>query len=103
MAVGRKCTVPRYTAEMTKIVDKKFEAIKEYAKNYNAITDEQADAYIKQRAAVEESVLRLRLKYMPMFRKVLSGKTAALFIQMDWRLGLVMDLQLASQVPMIEP
>jgi hypothetical protein len=26
-----------------------------------------------------------------------------LFFQIDWRLGLVMDLQLASQTPLIEP
>jgi hypothetical protein len=84
-------------------MDKKFEVLKEYAANYNTITNEQADIYIKGRAAVEESILQLRLKYIPIFRKVLSGKTAALFTQIDWRLGLVMDLQLASQVPMIEP
>jgi hypothetical protein len=93
----------RYTAEMVKIEDKKFELLKEYARNYDGITDEQADAYIKGRAAVEESILQLRLKYLPIFRKVLSGKTAALFTQMDWRLGLVVELQLASQVPMVEP
>jgi len=93
----------RYTAEMVSIMDKKFEVLEEYARNYNTITDEQADAYIQGRAAVEESVLQLRLKYLPIFRKVLSGKTAALFTQIDWRLGLVVDLQLASQVPMIEP
>src|SRR5262249_5928052 len=93
----------RYTAEMVKIMDKKFELLGDYAKNYNTITDEQADAYIQGRAAVEESILQLRLKYMPVFRKVLSGRTAARFIQLDWRIGLVMDLQLASQVPLIEP
>jgi len=93
----------RYTAEMRKIFDRKFEVLKEYAANYDTITDEQADTYIQGRAAIEESVLQLRLKYMPIFRKVLSGKTAALFIQIDWRLGLVIDLQLASQVPMVEP
>ena len=93
----------RYTVEMVKIEDKKFELLKEYARNYDGITDEQADAYIKGRAAVEESILQLRIKYLPIFRKVLSGKTAALFTQMEWRLGLVVDLQLASQVPMIEP
>jgi hypothetical protein len=92
-----------YTAEMVKIIDKKFELLKEYATNYESITNEQADTYIKGRAAVEESILQLRLRYMPIFRKVLSGKTTARFIQMDWRLGLVMDLQLASQVPIIEP
>jgi hypothetical protein len=92
-----------YTAEMAKIWDKKFEVLKEYAKNYSAITDEQADTYIKGRAAVEDSILQLRLKYIPIFRKVLSGKTTALVTQIDWRLGLVIDLQLASQVPMVQP
>jgi hypothetical protein len=93
----------RYTAEMTKIMDRKFEILKEYARNYDTITDEQADSYIQGRAAVEDSILQLRLKYIPIFRKVLPGRTAALFTQIDWRLGLVVDLQLASQVPMIEP
>ena len=88
---------------MEKIEDSKFELLKKYARNYSTMTDEQADAYIKGRAAVEESILQLRLKYMPGFRKVLSGRTAALFTQMDFRLGSVVDLQLASQVPMIEP
>ena len=93
----------RYTAEMRKLFDRKFEVLKEYAANYDTITDEQADTYIQARAAVEESILQLRLKYIPIFRKVLSGKTAALFTQIDWRLGLVIDMQLASQVPMIQP
>jgi hypothetical protein len=93
----------RYTAEMGRIEDKKFELLKEYAGNYDTITDEQADTYINGRAAVEEAILQLRLKYIPVFRKVLSGRTAALFTQMEWRLGLVVDLQLASQVPLIEP
>ena len=93
----------RYTAEMRKLFDRKFEVLKEYAANYDTITDEQADSYIKGRAAVEESLLQLRLKYIPIFRKVLSGRTAALFTQIDWRLGLVIDLQLASQVPMVQP
>ncbi len=93
----------RYTAEMRKLFDRKFEVLKEYAANYDTITDEQADTYIQGRAAIEESILQLRLKYIPIFRKVLSGKTAALFTQIDWRLGLVIDLQLASQVPMVQP
>src|SRR5258708_1200889 len=93
----------RYMGEMVQIEDQKFELLKEYARNYDTLTDEQADSYIKGRAAVEESILQLRLKYMPIFREVLSGKTAALFTQMDWRLSLVADLQLASQVPLIEP
>jgi hypothetical protein len=93
----------RYTAELVTIMDKKYAILNEYAQNYTTMTSEQADTYIKGRAAVEESLMQLRLKYFPIFRKALSGKSTALFFQMDWRLGLIMELQLASQTPLIEP
>jgi hypothetical protein len=93
----------RYTAELVTITDAKYALLKEYAQNYTTITGDQGERYIKGRAAVEESIMQLRLKYLPIFRKVLSGKATALFFQMDWRLGLIMDLQLASQTPLIEP
>jgi len=93
----------RYTAELVTIMDKKYALLNEYAQNYTSMTNEQADIYIQGRAAVEESVMQLRLKYLPIVRKVLSGKSTARFFQMDWRLGLIIDLQLASQIPLIEP
>ncbi|HJZ95529.1 MAG TPA: hypothetical protein VKE70_03430 [Candidatus Solibacter sp.] len=93
----------QYMAEMTKLFDNKFAAIKEFAANYAALTDEQADAYITGRTAAEAAIMQLRLKYVPMFRKVLSGKTAARFTQIDWRLGLALDLQLNEEIPIIEP
>ena len=92
-----------YTAELAKITDPKYSLLKEYAQNYATMTDEQAESYVKGRATVEQSIMQLRLKYFPIFRKVLSGKSTALFFQMDWRLGLIMDMQLASQTPLVEP
>ena len=93
----------RYTAELVTITNSKYTLLKEYAQNYPTITGEQAAHYIKGRADVEQSTMGLRLKYLPIFRKVLSGTATALFFQLDWRLGLIMDLQLASQTPLIEP
>src|SRR6476620_9482815 len=49
----------RYMSEVGKIVDKKFGLLNEYVANYDSMTDEQADSYIKGRAAVEESTLQL--------------------------------------------
>jgi len=46
--------------------------------------------------------MQLRLKYMPQFRKVISGRQTAKFYQIDWRLGLMIDLQLA-QMPLVDP
>ena len=52
---------------------------------------------------MNKSIMKLRLKYFLLFRQVLVGKATALFFQMDWRLGLIMELQLTSQTPLIEP
>jgi len=93
----------RYTQELVAKQDQKYALLKEYAQDYTTMTDEQAEKYIRGRAAVDRAILAVRLKYFPLFRRVLSGKSTAVFFQLDWRLGLLMDLQLASQTPLIEP
>jgi hypothetical protein len=92
----------QYAIELSKIYDVKIALLKDYADNYSSMTGEQAESYIRKRAEVEQSIMQLRLKYMPAFRKVLSGRETALFYQLDWRLGLAIDVQLV-QVPLINP
>jgi hypothetical protein len=93
----------RCTQELVARQDEKYALLKEYAQDYLTMTDAGAEKYILGRASVDQAILQVRLKYFPLFRKVLSGKSTALFFQLDWRLGLIMDLQLASQTPVIEP
>src|ERR1700691_3615672 len=93
----------KYTAELTTLYDRKYALLQSYAANYATLTGETADNYVTGRAEVEEAVMKLRLKYYPLFRQVLSGKSTALFFQMDWRLGLTMEVQLASQTPLVQP
>ena len=90
----------RYATELSKIYDTKIALLNDYAENYSRMTGEQAENYIRKRAEVEQSIMELRLRYVPAFRKVLSGRETALFYQLDWRLGLAIDVQLV-QVPLI--
>jgi Spy/CpxP family protein refolding chaperone len=92
----------RYAAELSRIYDTKIALLKDYAQNYSSMTGEQAENYIRKRAEVEQSIMLLRVKYIPAFRKVLSGRETALFYQLDWRLGLAIDVELV-QVPLINP
>jgi hypothetical protein len=92
----------QYAAELAKIYDVKVALLNDYVNNYSSMTGEQAESYIRKRGEVEQSIMQLRLKYMPAFRKVLSGRETALFYQLDWRLGLAIDVQLV-QVPLINP
>jgi hypothetical protein len=91
-----------YTADLDKINDVKAAQIKDYLENYSTMTGDQAENYIRKRAAVEQSVTALRLRYIPVFRKALSGRETAQFFQIEYRLGLIIDLQL-SQMPLINP
>ncbi len=93
----------QYTAELVKINDAKYAAIKEYAQNYDTLSDDQATALTKQIIGVDESVAQLRQRYVPLVSKVLPGKKTALFFQLDRRLVMLIDIQLATQIPMVQP
>ena len=93
----------RYVVEHSKIYDIRYALIKEYAQNYNTMTEEQANSFIKRWTATEEQMAQLRLKWMPEFEKVISPKKTAMFYQIDRRLGLMVELQLSSQIPLVKP
>jgi len=93
----------RYIGETVKINDVRYALVKEYAQNYATITDAQAANYIKRWVALDGENTQLRLKYIPEFEKVISPKKTAMFFQIDRRISMLIELQLASQVPLVNP
>jgi len=93
----------QYVGELVQINNAKYDLIKQYAQNAGTLSADQADSSVKKWLAVDESVTQLRTKYVPVFRKVLSPQKTALFYQLDRRVQLMIDLQLASQLPLVEP
>jgi hypothetical protein len=92
-----------YTAEGMKINDLKMSIINDYAANFEKLTDEQALALIKRWGDSDQSALQLRMKYLPQFQKVVSGKKVARFFQIDRRIGVLLDIQLGSEIPLVGP
>jgi hypothetical protein len=93
----------QYTAELVQINNAKYSSLKDYVTNYNTLTDQQALSLTQNVLGVDGSVALLRQKYMPMFQQVISGKKTALFFQLDRRLVMLIDIQLAAAVPMVQP
>jgi Spy/CpxP family protein refolding chaperone len=91
----------QYRTEAIKINDDRWALIKNYATNYNTMTDAQANDYIKRSTMVEKQLLDLRMKYLPMFEKVISAKKAAQWYQIDRRVDLLINTQLSSMIPII--
>ena len=92
----------QYTAEATKISDQRYELIKEYAQGFGTLTDAQALSLINRSLAQDEALAQLRIKYVPIVNKVLPGKKTATFFQMDRRITAMIDIQLASQIPLVQ-
>jgi Spy/CpxP family protein refolding chaperone len=93
----------QYVSELVKINGAKYALIKQYVQTGGALTDTEAESAVKQWVDVDQSLAQLRMKYIPNFRKVLSPKNTALFYQLDRRVQLMIDLQLASALPPIQP
>ena len=92
----------QYTADLTKINDNKLAVIKEYAAKYESLSSEEAQALVRKWNEADDAVIQLRLKYLPKFQDALHSKKTARFFQLDRRIGLVLDLQLASEIPLVE-
>ena len=92
----------QYTAELTKLGDQKYGLIKEYGLGYGTLTNEQALSLVKRSLALDEQIAQLRTKYVPIFNQVLPGTKTATFFQLDRRITNLIDLKVASQIPLVQ-
>jgi hypothetical protein len=72
------------------------------AANYSTMTDVQGQDYMKRSTAVEQQIVALRMKYVPVFENIISAKKTALWYQIDRRVDLLINLQLSAQIPMVD-
>src|SRR6266478_3942453 len=91
-----------YSAEMGKINDTRTAIIKEYSDEYGTLTDDQADNLIRRWLDTDIEQTKLRQRYVAIFRRVLPGKKAATFFQLDRRISTMIDVQLTSQLPLAQ-
>lgn len=92
----------QYTQELIRINDKKYDLIKQYSQNWGSITDDQAMIWVRDWLDLDAALTQLRSKYVPIVRGVLPGKKAATFFQLDRRISMMIDLQVSSQLPLVQ-
>jgi len=93
----------QYQLELNKIGNARWEMMKQYAASYPNVTVEQARDFIARSSAVDQQMLALRDKYVPIFEKAIPPKKAALWYQIDRQIDLLVNLQLASMLPLVDP
>ena len=91
-----------YETELAKINDERLALIREYATKYEAITDDVADRLARSALDLEGRRHALKLKYYDRFKSVLTPKTAARFLQIENQILLLLDLQIAASLPIVQ-
>jgi hypothetical protein len=90
-----------YSREQHAIGDKRLRLITDYAKNLDKMDDATAKSITERMFQIEEDSLSLRKKYLPKFIAAIGAKRAAKFYQVDSRLTTMVNVQLASEIPLI--
>ena len=92
-----------YDLEMAKLGDERVALIAEYAKNYANVTDELADRLASRALELESRRQELKGQVYQKVKKALSPLTAARILQVEHQLLLLIDLQIASALPIAPP
>ncbi len=93
----------QYQADLNKIGDARWQLMKDYAASYPNVSAGQAQAFMARSTQVDQQMIALREKYVSIFEKVVSPKQAALWYQIDRQIDLVVNMQLASMLPLVDP
>ncbi len=91
-----------YEYKLSKLGDAKVELIKEYLEHYDILVNEKAKELAKKFFDLEERRTSLKRNYFRKMEKVLPAWTVAKFFQAEHRINLLIDVQLAAQLPLIE-
>jgi hypothetical protein len=92
-----------YDAELTKLNDLRVANIQEYAKDYNQMTDAKADELIQKALSYRNQRSALLARYYGRMKASIGAIQAARFVQVEDQLLMIIDLQIASQLPIVPP
>jgi len=88
--------------ELDKLSSKRIANIKDFAANYDSLTDKKADELIKNSFNFQEDRLSLNKKYYKKFAEALTPIVAAKYMQVENQIQLIIDISIAANLPFAE-
>lgn len=95
-------TYYEYEDERTTLSVERLKILSDYAKDYDLLTDKQAEDLAKRVMANEQSFISLRKSYLKKFTKAAGAKNAAKFLQLDIYLQTIIRKEIMESTPFID-
>ena len=92
----------QYETDLAAINDKKVSIMKDYMKHHESLNDKQAKQLADDVFDVDRRTLDLRARCFSSLEKALPAKTIVRWLQLERRLQLLVDAQIAQNVPAIK-
>lgn len=92
----------RYQQELSALNDRMIKLIREYANNYQTMSDQTAKRLMDEYLAIDAARLKLRQAYLPRFRKVLREKQVARYYQLENKVQTAVAYELAAEIPLVK-
>jgi hypothetical protein len=92
----------QYDVELTALNDEKVQGIEQFATHYSTMTDEMADTLAGKALDLESRRTALKQKYYTKLKTALSPTVAARFLQVENQILMIIDLQIAASLPIIQ-
>lgn len=91
-----------YQEALGKINERTAKLIANYAKDYQALSDEKGQQLLKEALAIEEEMIKLKKTFLNKFEAVLPAKQVARYYQLENKIQAVVRFQLADQIPLVK-
>src|SRR5262245_49291412 len=92
----------KYQADLDVIGDKRLALIKDYAANYNNMSDTKAKELVKKSLDLQTERIGVLKKHYKDFEKVLGATDAAKLVQVEYVVNAALDLQLGANLPLMK-
>ena len=89
-----------YQKEQNALIDEQLKGIQKYVDSYDTLDDATALSLMKAHLDRDAKMNALRVKWLGEFQKVLPPKLAVRAMQIDRRLSLAAQMEVASQIPL---
>ena len=92
----------RYQNELFLLRSRSLIMIKNYADNYETMTNAMAKKLLDEFMTIESLRIKLAGAYLPQFRKVMSEKKVARYYQIENKINAGLYYELAAQIPFVK-
>ena len=92
----------QYRQALDSVISTRVDLLNQYFASYETLTDQEAVALLNKHIAWEQEVLKVRSTFAKKMSRALPGKTVARFFQIENKMDIIVEYEMAGEIPLIK-